>query len=581
MIGSRQAVVTLSILLLLAVNIGNLKASAAVPLPGNVDPGAIVHKNPLANYNNETTSSEKDTNFEMKDASTAESPAVLYNDKILVKNVVFKGNTKIKTEILQELASDIAGQEVSMNEIKKLTSKITKLYRDKGYLTSIAYVAPQEMDNDTLEITILEGKVGNINIQGTKWAKPSYIKNNILKVNNISEDKIFNVNSLRESLNDLNSTNSLKGQIILQKGEKPATTDIVLDIKERTPLKLGVSWDNLGRDLVGVQRGNATISDTNLTGFGDTLYTGVSRASGTLGFNSGYSIPVGPYGTIFNLGYSYSKVKLGDSYKSLDIKGKSQLFSPSIIQPLYKGNNFSLTSNLTFDMRFSRTTMMDSTELQDYKLSVLRYGITGIKNDRSGRWISKEEISAGLPVLGSKAESAYGVGSTKFIKANAYLTRIQNLPFNSVGIFRLGGQYSPDAMLAPEQIQMGGMYSVRGYKEGLLLGDVGCNASLEVRKTIPHLPNLNIPYWQGKSLRVPLKDRIQFATFYDFGYAKAIHQQNIEQTSKYLSGAGIGLRINLTKYLMVNVDLGVPLVKRQALNQNSMKLHFGFSSDLI
>lgn len=557
---------------------GILSANAQVVPPPTVDAGAINSSN-MRNYNNNysliETSREKTEEYT---SNNNEQPKIGIIEKIQINKIVFSGNTVYSTPNLEKFTKNLVGREATPEEIVKAVQSISGLYRSNGYLTSFAYISSEDFKDGVLEIRVFEGKVGEINISGAKWTRNSYIKNNIFKANKVDKSKIFNVNNLNASIKDLNKTEYLQGQVTIQKGNVPETTDIVLNLKEHLPFSLGTSWNNLGRDLIGVQRANITLKDNNLTGFGDSLSTGVSMAQGTLGVNTAYTVPLGPYGTRLNLGYSFSRVNLGGSYKNLQIQGSSHSFSPNITQPIYKSANLDITSDLSFDMSHSRTNYLKTVKLNGYDIRALRLGLNANKTDRSGMWFSRGAVSTGLPLLGATTQSDYGLGSSKFVKINTDLTRVQYLPFKSVGIFRVSGQFSPDAMLAPEQLQLGGTYTVRGYDEGLALGDLGYNASLEIRRSVPYLKDLNIPYWKGKNFTVPLKDRIQFAAFYDQGIAKTIHQQ---VPATFLQGIGAGLRINITKYLSANLDLGVPLGRKIVQDQKPVRFHFGISSDVF
>ena len=555
-------------------------ANAQMIPPRNVDPG-VINSNNSKNFADLTinkSAQKAEGKIDVQEPEVSVQPKLGYVEKIKLNKIVFLGNTVYSSSTLEKYTKNLIGKDDSPEEIVKAIKGISDFYHSKGYLTSFAYTLPQDIKEDVLTIRIFEGKVGEINITGTKWTKDSYIKNNIFKANNMDKYKIFNVNNLNSSLKDLNKNDYLQGQVSIQKGDAPETTDIMLNLKERIPLSLGAGWDNLGEDLVGVQRANITLSDSNLTGFGDTLSSGVSLANGTLGVNSGYSIPLGPYGTKFNFGYSYSKINVGGTYQALKIQGTSHLFSPSLVQPIYKTDNLTVDSSLSFDMSHSITNYLESIKLQGYDIRALRFGLNVTKNDNSGTWLSRAVISTGIPLLGATTESGYGIGSSKFVKFNTSLTRVQALPFRTMGLLRVAGQISPNALLAPEQIQLGGMNTVRGYDEGILLGDIGYNAGIEIRKPVPYLPDLSIPYWKGKKFNVNLKDNIQFALFYDQGLAKPIHQQaNIT----FLQGIGPGLRINLTKYIIANLDLGIPLGRKISPNQHAVRFHFGLSTDVI
>lgn len=569
---------------LFMASFGAIYVQAEIIPPENVDPGAVdtANKNSLVLKEKKIMPERDDSVIDTNSNKNSESAKALHSSKLFLKKISFMGNKVFKSSELEKLTSDIIGKEVYIDNVIELTDKITSMYREKGYITSLAYIAPQEIKDGYLEINVLEGKIGNIKIQGNKWARTTYLKNNILKSNDFDNQKIFNVNNLKKSLNIINNNDYLKGQVTLQKGEKPETTDIILNIHDRIPLGVNASWDNSGRDLIGIQKANLTLINHNLTGFGDSVYAGSCFASGTFGLNTGYNLPVGSKGTELRLGYSVSKVKLGGDYKQYNIRGRWLDFSASIFQPVYRKGDWTISTDSTFDMRQSNTTMQDY-EYNNSSVKAFRAGINLNKEDYKGRWIYRLETSTGLPALGGTPKTEKGVGSNKFFKINTNLIRVQGLPFNSTGVIRIGTQFSPNTLLSSEQMQIGGAYSVRGFNEGLFLGDYGYTASLEIRTPIPFLPSkVTIPNLliYKKSRTVPLKDRIQFITFYDQGLVKYSYK-DLNQFSSFMQSVGVGFRCYLTKYLISNIDFGIPIGRDKTHYQKFGRVHFSLSSEIL
>lgn len=556
---------------------------AQVVPPANTEAGVVDKANfeNFQNIQNNKLEKKKEIDLKLTPQQLKDTSTVLNIQKFTLEKVVFKGNTVINTSELEKLTGDLIGKTITLNDLKESAKKITALYQNKGYLTSIAYIPPQDNSKGIAEIAIMEGKVGNVDIEGNKWTKTSYIRKNILDENDIEKQEIFNVNNLKQSLGEINQKEYLKGQVRLQRGQEPATTDIKLKLDEKLPIGLSASWDNTGRELIGVQKAGITTSIYNLTGFGDSIYANTSFAARTFGLNTGYSIPLGSHGTELRFGYSISDIELGGMYKNDNIEGRSHGFVTSLIHPFYKGDRLKVNGNLTWDMRTSKTTLQKSL-LENYELRVLRTGLSATYDDNGGRWISDAIVSTGLPIMGAQGSTERGVGSGSFVKVNTDLIRVQKLPYKTLGIFRTSWQVSPDAMKAVEQMQLGGMYTVRGFDEGVLLGDIGYNNSIELRHAVPYLPEkISIPYWVNRSASVQLKDRIHFAGFYDQGYATTIHDGRSGNYKNFMQSVGLGLRIYLTKNMTANMDFGIPIGRKRYDGQNDIGFHFSITADVL
>lgn len=507
-----------------------------------------------------------------------------------LKKIEFTGNTAVKTDKLQQVVDPYIGEKITVEDLLSITKKVTDVYQEKGYLTSMAYLPPQKITGGVAKIEILEGKVGNILVKGNKWYKTRYLKKNILKSNNLEEDKILNVRTLRGSLQEINQTEHLEGRITIEEGEDPEFTELILEIDDSLPLDFGVSWDNQGRELIGKQRALFTLSNDNLTGYGDRLYGGTALASGTVGANGGYSIPIGTKGTRLNFDYSYSHIKIKGPdpvLRAADINGASNFYSLSIIRPFIKNYDFKLYGHIGFDMRDAETKQKNADLiLSKYNTRVLRTGLSAVKDDTRGRWYANTLVSTGVPLLGARTgnfltgEAHKRVGTNKFVKMETGVTRIQMLPWRSYGIVRVSGQWATRRLLASEQMQLGGIGTVRGFEEGFLLGDWGVVSSAELRTPIPFFKKV-LP----EKLKF-IDDHVKWANFVDFGYVDEIHRAKNTVFTNLLCSVGTGLNINLFKSLNFNVYMGIPLAHRKRGSDNveydaqDVRVHFNLTTDI-
>lgn len=569
----------LSCLLIMIVNTNSRAYAADSIQPAGVEAGAVNKKintevnNSILNVNEvqkNKADKKQENQYENKLNSSRKINGVVEKTGFILKKVEFEGNTVYSQEQLNKIIDKRIGTYSELIQLKEIIKDLSQYYNDNGYITSFAYLPAQKIKDGVLKVNIVESKISNIKIEGNKWARTSYLKNNMLKAEGIQENKIFNVKDLRKSLGKINETNYLKGRAILQKGEDNESTEIVLNATDRAPLRFNAGWNNQGRDLIGVQRSVLTVGNENLTGFGDRIYASNVLAKDTYGLNTNYFLPLGPYGTELRLGYGYSNVQPGSEYRVQGVEGISHNFSVGLIQPIYEKDNFKVTSDIGLDMLRARTNINSSVLYDKYDLRILRTGLNAIKDDKSGRWISRFEVSTGLPMMGASTEHIHSEKSTSFVKLNPSLIRVQRLPYQTTGILRIAGQYSPDSLLPVEQFQAGGMNSVRGFKEGLNYGDNGYFINLELRKPISFLPD----YKYAK-----LKNKVSFAVFYDQGMART--RGNNQGYKDFLQSAGFGLRINLAKYLYANLDFGIPFGRDRTGDQRGMMFHFNISSDVL
>ena len=495
-----------------------------------------------------------------------------------LKNINITGNTAFPTYVLMRLVDFKIGQEVTINDLIMSANDITDYYQSKGYVSTVAYLPPQKVKNGSVEIKILEGKYGNIEINPGKWERSSYLNKHYLQDNNIEPGKVLNIKDVRNALTDMNTEEYMKGAVSFADNEESEEfSDVTLDVKDRFPINFDLRYDNQGRDAIGTQRGVLYAGLHDVTGHGDTLMGTLAMSHHSIGVGGMYSLPIAKNDTRLNLGYSYSHVKLGNALKAYGIEGDSHDVFVGVSRRLAKGEDFRLYGDITLDMRNTETSLFDGLYESAYRTRVLKASLTDVKDDFYGRWLFNGGISGGIPIDASDYNKARNMASNNFLKLNASVARLQVLPKNQMAILQVNGQYANRHLYASEAMQFGGIGTVRGYDEGFRIGDYGVTASIEYRTPIPGLKAL-LPEKYGF-----ISDSIQLAGFYDFGW---FGDRFIDGSADYIMSAGPGIVVKLTKYMSANMYWGFPIGKRLADYANNMdrrncRFHFTLTSNIL
>ena len=90
--------------------------------------------------------------------------------------------------------------------------------------------------------------------------------------------------------------------------------------------------------------------------------------------------------------------------------------------------------------------------------------------------------------------------------------------------FRTDMQFASESLLPLERFALGGVYTVRGYREYELVRDEGYAMSVEIR----------YPLWQPSAMQ---GHQLRIVPFFDFGQAWNKHEE-----AKILYSAGVGLK---------------------------------------
>lgn len=490
----------------------------------------------------------------------------------LLTKVIISGNTKINEKKLRKFTNKLEGKKVGIQDLKKACDDITNYYVSKGYLTTRAVLKAQKVENGVVEITVDEGKYGNIDINGNKWAKETYL-NNILAINGVKEDAVLNVNNLQNAIEEINNQKYIRGNVIVNKGKRDDLNEIKLEVEDRLPVNLGVDWNNYGTELTGNQRAFMKLSYDNITGYGDSIYGGLIFGNNNLGSVAGYSLPVGKKGTKLNLGFSSYNVNYGGIYRDLGLYGNWKNYSIGLTHPVYRGNQWTIDSMLNFDICNVNQGLNAIGDLSSQKLRVLRTGLYAKRTDSKGFWSSGLLISTGLPIMG--ATDGDGRAGGTFVKGNLGINRLQILPKRSMLLMSLNGQYTPNELLSPEKLALGGINS-RGYETASALGDTGIFGTLELRTPVPGLKKILPERFKG------YEEKVKMGYFYDFGIISDVNGYGSlisNKATNILQSVGVGLHFPVGDMFMVNLDLGVPIGDRAFTNQD-VRLTFSLSSSL-
>lgn len=467
--------------------------------------------------------------------------------KFMLKEVTTDESAVLTKEEIAEAVKPYEGREVQLQDLYAITGRLNELYAEKGYLTCRAYLAPQTIKGGVVHISLIEGRTGTVTVQGNKDTKEQYIKSRL----SLDKGEISNINELNDDLLRFNGTNDVQLRISMQAGTEPGTTDYVISAYEPKRTSFSVYSDNAGSESSGLYRGGFFYTDRSLNGWRDTLTLSTIFSKGTKSFSAGYVMPAGRSGTKLSLAYSTNSVEIIDGdMEPLDVKGHSNAFSLSVIQPLRVTETLRTEASLGFDYQNSQTDFLglhwvdDTTNAYTAGYSITNYGDSSVvyqkHSYRRGNTqnIDGDDTRFGTYRFSGLYQKAYAHGQILSGRLDAQ---------------RSSNVYLPSA----EQFYIGGMYSVRGYKESLLGGDHGYAASIEY----------SVPLDEARTTSL--------FTFFDYGavYGESAFDDHV------LAGTGLGIKSNIGDHVYTSVTLGVPL--RRELNGTEVskaRVHFMFNS---
>ena len=462
--------------------------------------------------------------------------------QVLIKSIILENATVIPEKEYQALISPYEGKYLSFSDIKEIAKEITEWYLRKGYVTSKAYIPPQNLENGVLRIKVVEGKVGRILLVGKH---PRYSERYILNfLKPLREERIFNQKILERCLLLLNENLKLEASAELKKGQKPETTDIVVKVQSSFPYRLILNYNNWGSEYVGKDRYGLDIGFGNFILYGHTIDFVTIKNQRLSSYTLSYSMPIGYKGWKAGFWYSAGNSNLGKELAVLNIKSYSTYVGIFISYPFMKSRNKEFVFQGILNYLYSKQTMLDQTTAKD-KMSYLEIGFYYRKQKINSQNFFEFTITQGLGSLFGSVEEEYASrydASDTFTKFNFTFMRVQRFSEKIFGLLRLKAQYSWDILYSSQNFYIGGPISVRGFLRTQYGGDSGFFLSSELR-------------WAPFERR----NLLQFLIFLDTGTVFLNHPYKGQEKQRTLTGGGLGLRANLPYDFHISLDTAFPL----------------------
>jgi len=477
--------------------------------------------------------------------------------QVKIDKIVVEGATLLTSRQIMAITGEYEGKKLSIKDMQKVADLITDEYRKKGYVTSRAYIPPQSIQNNTLVIRIIEGKLGQLDISGNRHFKTALLKKKI----GIKPAGYFDYSALQRSLVYINESPDRQARAILVPGKAPGTTDVVIEVEDQLPIHIGFNYDNWGSRYIDRNRYSVIFEHNNLLGQDDKLDAKFqwAEAERLVLQQARYVFPLT---SNWELGayMLFSRLKLGEEFQDLESKGRADIFGAFTNYAIIEGDDLEVRLNLGFDSK-NISNELSGTQISRDELRIVKSGFDMDLEDSWGRTILTAEWDVGLAnFMGSLDDkdpdcSRTGAGG-KFHKKVFNLFRLQPMPFTSSLLLKNSFQYSNYNLPASEQFQIGGATSVRGYPPAEFAGDKGFYSAIEWSFPM---------YGLSKKVKVPFRpeerlyDALRLVMFWDIGMVDHNNPQAGEKDTQTLRAAGVGCRLNLKKNLDFRIEIAWPL----------------------
>lgn len=449
----------------------------------------------------------------------------------------------ITPDTQKRLVAPYINQCLSLDRINQLVRAISEWYVQRGYITSRAFLTEQNLSHGTLNITVLEGKLEAIHLQGASarqlnMAFPT------------RAGRILNLRDIEQGMEQINRLRTTPVQIEIIPSTQPGYSIVNLTSTPEFPLTLGLNMDNSGQRSTGIGQLSASLVGNDLLGVADRWFVSGGRSSAfsdwrdAQNFQAGVSVPYG-YG-LLDYSYSWSNYHSRFNANSFDWYSNGDNISNRLSGSWVLFRNGQIKTGVQLGLNhYVSHNWLNETLLQSSsrKLTSLQIGFNHTQKIAGGVATFNPMLSRGMPWFDAESDSGKSddLPKAEFRKWSVSSSYQRPVTQKMWWLSSFYAQWSPDRLYGSERLTIGGENSVRGYKEQYLSGDVGGYLRNELNYTLFTLPAIG---------------EVSTTLALDGGWLQSDKQDRYAAGTLWGSSLGLGTR---NAHVSTQLSLGIPV----------------------
>ena len=504
-------------------------------------------------------------------SSPSEEPGKLIGT-FTVEKFQVEGSTAFSDEEIEAVLQDYIDRPITFTDLLEVETVLTKLYTDNGYINSGAVIPLQKIQDGVVKVNIIEGALDEIEVTVKGRLKENYVRSRLEK----ATGKPFNIKKLQEALQLLQLDPLIEN----------LTAELAVGVsRERWLLKVEVNQANAFRPVifannsrppsVGTFQRGVELNHNNLLGFGDRLSVIYKNTDGSNDINPSYTFPFNASNGTVRFRYRYVDSDIVEEpFDSLDIESKTDQYQFVLRQPILLTANDQSTQEVALGLEFSRQSNRitiggepnnfspGSDDNGETRISVFRFFQDWTRRTRESVLAARSQFSVGVDLFDATINE--DGPDSRFFAWRGQVQWLKRLDSESDInlLLRSDIQLSTDELVPLEQFSIGGINSVRGYRQDVLLGDRGIFASAEVR----------IPLYRWSNNQ----NAFSLIPFVDFGTVWG-DSERAQQDKDTLVSIGTGIQLALSDRLRARLDYGIPLIEVDSRDRTAQENGIYFS----
>jgi hemolysin activation/secretion protein len=485
----------------------------------------------------------------------------------------------ISTAEIQSLLSKRISEKqgsFTIGQLQEVANEVTRYYRSAGFILAQAFIPEQNVDNQTVVMQVLEGKLGSIQTSGNSLYSTDILASPFYELvgEAVVKDK------LESGLMHLTDYPGVSVFGVFKPGGQVGKTDLILNVQEEKQFEGAIQGDNYGIETTGEWRATLEGRWNNMTGAGDqlsgTVLKTLNPSEATFG-GIDYMRPILGPEYKFGIGVSRNVYDITGALSSLDLSGTTDRAYVNLRHSFIRGREKNLYGLVELNHQDGEVQQAGAQFAEDkITVGVLELGFDTVDKQYSGINQGSVRYSHGFPdfldsmdELGDgKSLRVLGDGTNvggDFDKFNLNLVRLQGINKNHSLLLSFQGQTTSDPLPSLEQMSLGGPNSVRAYPVSEFLYDKAWFASAEWIMNAP-----------GVSDRPAFSNRtwgevLQLSLFFDIAGGSLNNKGLNEIEGDQLKGAGGAIQLSLPGEFFTRLDVATNISDDDPSNDRSVQ----------
>lgn len=402
-----------------------------------------------------------------------------------IKKIELRGAYNLFEFEKQALIEPYLNRCLTANDIDQLRVDIDRYYIEKGWILTRAYLVPgQNLKDGVLVFRILEGRIDSIQLNENDLRDRLQV---IMAFPHMI-DEVAYIRDIEQGLEQMNRLASNRATIdIVPTRDRPGYGHIVIKNHPVNRFRYYAGYNNLGAESTGQDQASLSADIDNLLYLNDNWAVTASRYAGSdtdlkssENFSANLTVPYGYWTLLFNHARSSYLSTIIDTSGSFKLSGNSTINKFKASRVVHRDKYSKSSLGMELSLKDSDTFLEDvRLDTNSRKLTIFTIDAQYMNRKPGYRWLFNLSYSRGLDIFDAYQDGPVrsdSVPRAQFERLGVDLSMVLSLDrlgkaWSYHGI--LAGQLSRDPLFGSEQISLGELSTVRGFRNSPVAGDSG------------------------------------------------------------------------------------------------------------